>query len=110
MTKNEYHELEARRNALDIALRQTLPQAVEDMETVLISLLAAQDTKTIQQMDTAIKAAGIKSADDTGIVPLLSMASKGGDIKSAKTQRRMWREEFNQIQAQLDACDFEGLE
>ena len=117
MENKELHELEARKNALDIVLSSTLPQTVDRLELMLNALLAAQNQTTMQRFETEL-AAMEKLMPDTEIREMLKVRRDytEGEISEMTgitgiatainavgiSQRQLWRIERDQLTEKID--------
>lgn len=104
MDKKELHELLARKNALDIALRQSLPDVIEHLEAVVGALLASQDTQTMNRFESELKVIEQITPEAMSIVKL---HSEDGD-SATPSKRQQWRKERNELQAKLEKAEAMG--
>ena len=90
------HELEARVNALQIALAQTQPDAIEYLENAvrsIVAALSAQTAKTYRQEFAKAKTLTIEKID------------------CVENKRKAWREELAELMPLLEEMpDDEGCE
>ena len=106
MEKKNYHELKARKNALDIALQSSLSQAVEHIECVLSALLVSMDQAAFQKFDNELKGIEKLSSDIMPIVKLQGEAALDGSCMGL-SERQKWRIERDKLEAELAGVQFD---
>lgn len=105
----EMHELEARINALNGALNRTQQAAVLHIEAVLGALISAQSAQQYGKFEAAVgDMEKHVNPDALSEVRLPGEKDKDGN-KIAKSQRQVWHEEKNAIEAKLAEIAAESL-
>ena len=99
----EMHELEARKNALDIVLNSTLAQTVDSLEIKLNALVAAQNQTTLQQYKSELTSitARMPQRDAADGMLISTVAATDITMDAGVSQRTQWRIERDQLAAQI---------
>jgi putative heme degradation protein len=101
----EIHEIEARRNALQIALRQTDSQAIAHLEAVVGAILSAMTAQNKNKVLGEIAAIEHLAPEVLSIVQLHGESQDG-----AKPKRQAWREELKDLEDRLNAAQIANSE
>ena len=105
------HELEARIAGLEIALRQSQPEAIAHIECVLGALLLSMEAPATQRFMAALDTIEVLPTEQKEVVQLFGEISADGETvcgkvsketgETIKSKRQEWREELAELKGQL---------